>query len=143
MTLLEWYFLFIYFFLKKNHYAPVSQANWCNMTFTAANLFPVHSCFGWPKSSPHWDSNPGPQHERRWLTNWANPPPLNDDIIVWNIQSDDAKYVIVPFLVVPLYVPSGRLLAMTSETSLQLGAQPRPQSAISNKQSQSDIDQIV
>ncbi len=34
---------FSYFFLvKKNHYVPVSQANWCNMTFTAGNLFPSH-----------------------------------------------------------------------------------------------------
>ncbi len=45
-----------FFFL--NHYAPVRQANWCNMTFTAGNLFPSHSCIVWPESSPHWDSNP-------------------------------------------------------------------------------------
>ncbi len=41
-----------FFFKKKNHYAPVSQANWCNMIFTVGNLFPSHSCIGWPKSSP-------------------------------------------------------------------------------------------
>ncbi len=29
-----------YYFYFLNHYAPVSQANWCNMTFTAGNLFP-------------------------------------------------------------------------------------------------------
>ncbi len=31
----------VFFF---NHYSPVRQANWCNMTFTAGNLFPSHSC---------------------------------------------------------------------------------------------------
>ncbi len=38
------YFLIIIFFL--NHYAPVSQANWCNVTFTTGNIFPSHSCIG-------------------------------------------------------------------------------------------------
>ncbi len=33
-------------FFRKNHYAPASQANWCNMTFTAGNLFSSHSCIG-------------------------------------------------------------------------------------------------
>ncbi len=33
------------------------------MTLTTGNLFPSHSCIGWPESSPHWDSNPGPQIE--------------------------------------------------------------------------------
>ncbi len=42
--------LWLIFFL--NHHAPVSQANWCNMTFIAGNLYPSHSCIGWPKSSP-------------------------------------------------------------------------------------------
>ncbi len=42
-----------------NHYAPVSQANWCNMRFTAGHLFPSYSCIGRPESSPHRDSNPG------------------------------------------------------------------------------------
>ncbi len=37
--------------------------------FTAGNLFPSHSCIGWPKSSPHWDSNPNLRDRR--LTNWA------------------------------------------------------------------------
>ncbi len=55
----------LFFCFLINHYAPVSQANWCNMTFTAGNLFPSHSCIGWPKSSPHWDLNPGPQIEKR------------------------------------------------------------------------------
>ncbi len=31
---------------KKNHKAPVSQANWCNMTFTAGNFFLSQSCTG-------------------------------------------------------------------------------------------------
>ncbi len=44
---------FLVYFFRKNHYAPVSQANWCNMTFTAGNLFPCHSCIRWPESSPH------------------------------------------------------------------------------------------
>ncbi len=62
VVLFSGYFLILFiFYLKKNHCAPVSQVNWCNMTFTAGNLFPSHSCIGWPKSSPHRDSNPGPQ----------------------------------------------------------------------------------
>ncbi len=59
------FFFFFFFLFFLNHYAPVSQANWCNMTFTAGNLFPSHSCIGWPKSSPHRDLNPGPQIERQ------------------------------------------------------------------------------
>ncbi len=41
----NWYnFISIYTcYFFKNHYAPVSQANWCN---TADNLFPSHSCIG-------------------------------------------------------------------------------------------------
>ncbi len=34
------------------------------MTFTAGNLFHTHSCIGWSESSPHRESNPGPQHEK-------------------------------------------------------------------------------
>ncbi len=45
------------FFL--NHYAPVSQANWCNMNFTAGILFPCHTCIGWPESSPLQGFEPG------------------------------------------------------------------------------------
>ncbi len=37
---------------KQKHYALVSQANWCNMTFTLGNLFPSHSFIGWPELSP-------------------------------------------------------------------------------------------
>ncbi len=59
-------FKFIYL-KKKNHYAPASQANWCNMTFTVGNLLPSHSCIGWPKSSTVQDLNQGPQHEK-WIT---------------------------------------------------------------------------
>ncbi len=33
-------------YIYKNHCAPVSQVNWCNMTFTAGNLSPTHSCIG-------------------------------------------------------------------------------------------------
>ncbi len=65
---------FFFVFLKK-HYAPVSQANWCNMTFTVSNLFPSHSCIGWPKSSCHWDSNPGPQLERPMTYQLSYPSP--------------------------------------------------------------------
>ncbi len=54
-------------FFFFNHYAPVCQANWSNMNFTAGNLFPSHSCIGWLESSHHWDFNPGPQLER-WTT---------------------------------------------------------------------------
>ncbi len=62
-------------FFRKNHYAPVSQASWCNMTFTAAKLFPSHTCIGWSESSPHRDSNPGPQHERRMTYQLSYPSP--------------------------------------------------------------------
>ncbi len=55
----------LYFFFLENHDAPVSQANQCNMTFTAGNLVLSHSCIGWPKSRLHWDSNLGPRIERR------------------------------------------------------------------------------
>ncbi len=51
------FFLFIYLFFF----------------FTAGNLFPSHSCIGWPKSSPHRDLNPGPQIER-WTTYQLNYP---------------------------------------------------------------------
>ncbi len=30
----------------KTFYAPISQAKWSNMTFTAANLFLSYSCIG-------------------------------------------------------------------------------------------------
>ncbi len=66
-------FFFFFFF---NYYAPVSQANWCNMTFTAGNLFPSHLCIGWPKSSPHQNSNPGPKIERQMTYPLCYPSPL-------------------------------------------------------------------
>ncbi len=65
----------IFFFLNKNHYAPVSQANWCNMTFRAGNLFPYHSCIvqTWVKPPP--GSNPGsPQWELDDLPTELSPP---------------------------------------------------------------------
>ncbi len=36
------YLLYLFLFKKINHYAPVSQANLCNMTFAAGNLFLSH-----------------------------------------------------------------------------------------------------
>ncbi len=68
----------LFSFLLKTHYAPVSQANWCNMTFTAGSLFPSHSCIGWTEWSPHRDSNLVPQLER-WTTyqlSYPTPPQL-------------------------------------------------------------------
>ncbi len=64
-------------FKKKKNYAPVSQADWCNMTlsFTAGNLFPSHLYIGWPKSSPHRDSNPCPQIERQMTYQLSYPSP--------------------------------------------------------------------
>ncbi len=35
--------------------------------FTAGNLFPSHSCIGWPESSPHWHSRLSPQIERQTI----------------------------------------------------------------------------
>ncbi len=43
---------FFGFCFTKNHYAPISQANWCNMTFTAGNLFPSHTCIGVTRVKP-------------------------------------------------------------------------------------------
>ncbi len=34
--------------INKNHYALISQAKSCNMTFTAGNLVPSNPCIGWP-----------------------------------------------------------------------------------------------
>ncbi len=66
-----WTLLFFYFFLfffTKNHYAPVSLTNWWNMTFTALVISsPLIHALVWPESSPHWELNSGPQHER-WMT---------------------------------------------------------------------------
>ncbi len=53
-----------------NHYAPGSQAmdvvyylhdqaNWSNMTFTAGNLFPSHSCIGVTRVMPPLGFKPG------------------------------------------------------------------------------------
>ncbi len=44
--------------IKKNHYASVSQASWCNMTFTAGNIFTSHSCICVTRVKPHRDLNP-------------------------------------------------------------------------------------
>ncbi len=81
-------FFNIYFFL--NHYAPVSQANWCNMTFTAGNLFPSHSCIGWLESSPHQDSNQSPLHERRTTYQLSYPP-----LFLCNLHSLDLQVEII------------------------------------------------
>ncbi len=72
----------LFLFLDKNHYAPVSQANWCNMTFAVGNLFPSHSWIGWSESTSHWDSNPGPQLERR-VTYQLSYPSLQVNLIAW------------------------------------------------------------
>ncbi len=34
-----------------------------------------HSCIGWRESSPHWDSNSGPQIERQTTHQLSYPPP--------------------------------------------------------------------
>ncbi len=51
----------------KTHYALVSQANWCNMTFTFVNFFSLSLIW------PNWDSNPDTQHIR-WMTNYLSYP---------------------------------------------------------------------
>ncbi len=45
------------------------------MTFTVGNLFPSHSCIGWPTSRSHWDLVAKSSGCRR-LSNWAIPSPL-------------------------------------------------------------------
>ncbi len=72
------------FFVFLNHYALVNQANWCNITFTFGNLFPSHSYFGWPKSSPHRDLNQGSQIERQLTYQVSHPSPSLLLIIVNN-----------------------------------------------------------
>ncbi len=69
-------------FFSKNHYAPVSQANWLNMNFTTGNLFISHSCIGWPEPSP-WIQTWVPRLKRRQLTNWAILPPWWQTV-TWN-----------------------------------------------------------
>ncbi len=75
------------FFFKINHYALVSQANWCNMTFTADNLFPSHSCTGWPESRSHQDLNMGPQIERRMTYHLSYPSPL-----IYNLNPTNSSH---------------------------------------------------
>ncbi len=98
---------FFFFFNFFFYYAPVSQANWCNMTFTAGNLFLSHSCIGCLESSPHRDSNPGPQIERQTTYQLSYPSPTEvfllyvfysnvewvDIIDYWNNSLDDITYV--------------------------------------------------
>ncbi len=45
------------------------------MTFTYGNLFPSHSCIVLPESSPNWNSNPCPQHERQTIYQLSYPSP--------------------------------------------------------------------
>ncbi len=61
-----------------NHYSLVSQANWCNMTFTVGNLFICHSCIGWPESSPTCIWTWVPRLRGGQLTNWAI-------LLYWNL----------------------------------------------------------
>ncbi len=35
----------LFLFFVGNHYVPINQANWCNMTFADDNLFPCHGCY--------------------------------------------------------------------------------------------------
>ncbi len=63
-----------FFCVKKNHYAPVSQANCCNMTFTAGNLFPLIHALGDPSQSPTGIRIPVPSLRGGRLSNWAIPP---------------------------------------------------------------------
>ncbi len=60
------FFIFLKIIFVENHYAPVSQANWCNMTFTAGNLFPSHSLHwgtqvkpppGFKRGAPAWEAD--------------------------------------------------------------------------------------
>ncbi len=48
-----------------NHYVAVSQANWCNMTFTADNLFTSHSCTGMTQVK-------GPTRIQTWVTSMSS-----------------------------------------------------------------------
>ncbi len=61
-------------FSKENLYAPISQANWCNMTFTSGNLFPSHSCIGDPSLDHTGIWTWVPSMRGRLLTNWAIHP---------------------------------------------------------------------
>ncbi len=69
ITCMHYVLFFLVFF--KNHYAPVSQASWCNMTFTAL----IHALV-WPNSCPRQDLNTGLQHERQTTCQLSYPPPI-------------------------------------------------------------------
>ncbi len=62
-----------YFSFFLNHYAPVIQANWRNMTFTAANRFPLIHALGDPSQVPTRIWTQLPSMRGGWLTNWAIP----------------------------------------------------------------------
>ncbi len=49
---------FVWVFWKENHYAPVSQANWCNMTFYSWQSFLLSFMLWVTRVKPPWDSNP-------------------------------------------------------------------------------------
>ncbi len=59
-----------------NHYAPVSQTNWCNMTFTAGNLFPLIHALGDPSQSPPGFEPGSPDWEVDDLPTELSLPPI-------------------------------------------------------------------
>ncbi len=80
----DMFFCFCFFVLNLNHYAPVSQANWCNMNFTAGNLFPLIHALGDLSQTPTGIWTWVPKLRGRRLTNWTIPPPsMNDMLVEW------------------------------------------------------------
>ncbi len=69
-------FVYFYLFIKNEiiKYQSINLLNWCNMTFTADNLFPSHSCIGWQSQAPTGIRPRVPSLRGGWLTNWAIPP---------------------------------------------------------------------
>ncbi len=73
--------------LKKNPYAPASPVNWCNMTFTAGNLFLSRS-LGDLGQAPIGIWTRVNRLRGGRLTNWAIPPPSQiNECICWMFQN--------------------------------------------------------
>ncbi len=60
VILTDWCIMIFYFFLNN---MSVNKDNWWKMTFSWYSLHP----WLWTEWIPHWDSNPGCQHNK-WMT---------------------------------------------------------------------------
>ncbi len=95
-TIPYYYISFFFLLIFPNHYAPVSQANWCNMTFTDSYYTRDLLLFDWcdlsQASTRIWTQISSMRG--RWLTNWTIPPPTISISILSNhkgLNSDPNK----------------------------------------------------